>query len=426
MSTPLSTTDPAELANLARCWSACLPVGLQLPLRNFQLTNIAVVATNPVCSTPASPFLAGVFDIDNTSIQITWKANAHNTGSFITGWIISWGTISGGPYTSNSGVLPLTPRFYIASGLNSGTTYYFVVTAVTAIAGCTSAPSHEASATTTGSPSACASGTTFASAWANRVVANGGAAPSAATQLAIANFQCGLVTDGLDTQMLSWNTFAADNLIAAITPQLLSVGTDPWTNHGFVLADLTVNGLIGDGVGKWLGTGIQPQDNAFWGAGAQQNSTGVTAYVTTNTNPAAGEVITGNSAGGASLFDLEMFNGNTNTFMWDAPSSISVANAGFTGYVSANRTAANVFSLYEANSGIPHHLLGSSAVNNTGVMTVPPFKIPVFAFTNNAGTSLFSTHRLGFIGYHLGLSAAQSLLFSARVQTLMSALGRAI
>jgi len=152
MSTPLTTTDPAELANLARCFSACLPVGLQLPLRTLQLNNVAVIATNPVCSTPASPFLAGVFDIDNSSIQITWKANPHNTGSFVTGWIISWGTTPGGPYTSNSGVLPLTPRFYIASGLNSGTTYYFVVTAVTAIAGCTSVPSHEVSATTSGGP----------------------------------------------------------------------------------------------------------------------------------------------------------------------------------------------------------------------------------------------------------------------------------
>lgn len=123
---------------------------------------------------------------------------------------------------------------------------------------------------------------------------------------------------------------------------------------------------------------------------------------------------------------LELFGGNTFGVMWDAASLVTAANAGFTGYVSLNRTAINSLSLYEANSGIPHHLLVSSAVNNGGGVTNPPNPITVFCYNDNTGDGFFSGDRLGFIAYHFGLTSAQSLLLSARVQTLMTAFGRQI
>jgi len=147
MSTPLTTTDPAELANLARCFSSCVPVGLHMAMRTQQLNNVAVVVTNPVCSTPRAPTINAI-PTNDTTAQVTWKS-LPNSGSFITGWIVSWGTTSGGPYPNSSGVLPMVPRVYTATGLTSGTQYFFIVTAVTNIAGCTS-NSPERSATTTG------------------------------------------------------------------------------------------------------------------------------------------------------------------------------------------------------------------------------------------------------------------------------------
>ncbi len=152
MSTALPSLDPSDIANAARCFASCIPPGLHLPLRSFTINQIGVTATDPVCKTPGAPSIAKAQTQSDTSIQIIWKANPHNTGSFITGWIVNWGTTSGGPYPNSSGVLPLVPRLYVATGLTPGTTYYFTVTAVTAIPGCTSAASPQASATTTGAP----------------------------------------------------------------------------------------------------------------------------------------------------------------------------------------------------------------------------------------------------------------------------------
>ena len=118
-----------------------------MAMRTQQLNNVAVVVTNPVCSTPRAPTINAI-PTDDTTAQVTWKS-LPNSGSFITGWIVSWGTTSGGPYPNSSGVLPLVPRVYTATGLTSGTQYFFIVTAVTNIAGCTS-NSPERSATTTG------------------------------------------------------------------------------------------------------------------------------------------------------------------------------------------------------------------------------------------------------------------------------------
>lgn len=150
MATPLVSTDPSDLANAATCWSSCVPIGLHMSLKTKQLNDTAIIVTNPVCSTPAAPSISQAKTTSDNSVQIIWKANPHNTGSFVTGWIVSWGTTPGGPYPNNSGVLPLVPRIFVVTGLNSGTTYYFIVTAVTSISGCTS-NSPQASATTTGS-----------------------------------------------------------------------------------------------------------------------------------------------------------------------------------------------------------------------------------------------------------------------------------
>ncbi len=425
MSTPLSSSDPNDLPNLARCFSCYVPPGMQTAVRNYITANIAVVATNPVCTAPSAPTgvsasNARVAD-PNTQMNVRWLQPA-NPGSFITGYIVSWGTTMGGPYP-NSATVPITPKNFTATGLTPGTTYFFVVQAL-AFAGCVSANSNEATGTTSGAAPACVAGTAFATAWAARVVVNGGANPTAAEQLAVANFQCGLITDGLDTLMLSWNAFVSSSLIGAITPQLKGATNDPWTNNGpFVAGDLTVAGLIGDGIAKYLNTGTTGQ--GFYGNNVPNNNAGHTAYVTVNTDPVGTSVLTGASDGGASLDALEMFGGNTKCFLFDVASTISAANAGFTGYVSANRVALNSLAIYEGNSGVPHHTLVSGAVNNTGGgSAIVTYR--VFAYADNTGTSLFANQRLGLVIFHLGLSSAQSALLFARVQTFMTALGRAI
>lgn len=146
----LSSTDPSDLANAARCFASCIPPGEQIIVRTHLINNVTIRA-QPPCSTPTAPTIRRTQTINDTIIQVLWN-QTHNSGTIITGYIVSYGTIPGGPYPLSSGVLPAFPRSYNATGLTPGTTYYFVVQAVTEISGCVSANSNEGSATTTGTP----------------------------------------------------------------------------------------------------------------------------------------------------------------------------------------------------------------------------------------------------------------------------------
>jgi len=74
---------------------------------------------------------------------VTFNGNA-STGA--NGYYIYDSTTSGGPYTKNSGICGGFPNDCAAVGLNRGTTYYFVITAVNA--GGESGYSNEVSITT--------------------------------------------------------------------------------------------------------------------------------------------------------------------------------------------------------------------------------------------------------------------------------------
>lgn len=411
---PGAPTTVSAIMAAAKCFMSCVPPELH---EAFQTALAAQAAgrSTPPCVTPTAPSAPTVFQALNNILKISWTQPA-NPGSLIMSYTVSYGTTQGGPYAntvvSHSKSASLT-------GLTSGTQYFFVVTA-NSFSGCSSAASTEGNGTTTGTPAVCNAGLTFANAWATRVVANGGAAPSQATINAIANFQCGLITDGLDVLMKSWNAFVPDNLTAAITPQLLGIGLDPWTNHNFVNGDLTVNGLVGDGATKFLQTG-QVGTNLF--PGTPVTNSGITAYAFTNPSVAQA-AITGCSDGSSSLCALEMYNGITSLLMFDVASDLlNVPNVGFTGYVSANRTAVNALAIYEASSVVPHHTLASNVVNNTGNGAANPFAFTVFCYNDNTGTLLFTNQRVSFIAYHQGLTSAQSALLFARIQTLRTALG---
>ena len=94
--------------------------------------------------------------------------------------------------------------------------------------------------------------------WSARVQANGGAAPSGGTISAIDTFAGSLASSGVWTKINTMNVFAPDSLIACMTPLKVGGGFDPWTNHNFVLADLSVNGLVGNASNKTLNIGLNP------------------------------------------------------------------------------------------------------------------------------------------------------------------------
>jgi len=260
--------------------------------------------------------------------------------------------------------------------------------------------------------------------WANRVVANGGAAPSAATLNALNTFCNTLDAQGLTPLMMDVCPFVPDNLIAAITPLIRSHGLDPWTNSNFVLADLTVNGLIGNGTTKRLDVGFNPE-TIFRSTAAVALTGGLTVYNMTAAN-AAGQEIGALTSGNGSALQMHVSHsavgGNALCDCFnDTTMRINAANALWTGYLSTNRTALNAYSLYRANSVTPHASIGSVVGNNT--LGGPNTDVSCFS-GNNAGVPFaFSAKRLSFAAIHRGLTATQSSNFFNAIQTLRTALG---
>lgn len=387
-----------------------------MPMRTFQLNSVAVVVTQPGCTPPGVPTITAGQVLSDTSIRIKWSKPT-SVGSFIKGYEIQYGTTSGGPYPFVVD-RPPTPRQFDVPDLSPGTTYYFVIQSIGPSAACRSAFSGESSFTTSGSPGVCVAGTAFATAWAARVVANGGAVPSAATQLAIATFQCGLVTDGLDTSMVAWNAFVPDNLTAARTPQLAGggAGNDPWTNHNFIAGDLTVNGLAGDAATKYLETG-----DVTTGSAATGQSLGTVLYVSTVT-------ATGSSTGVISVSALGITAKFTDTNAYAQnggnPSNQIGTPSHNAGYYSNQRISNSDHRLFFANSGTPHAQIGATDAFGPYNGGVPvPFNMYVGCLNNGGVPIQFASDRVSFVGVTIGLSAAQSALLFARIQTLRTALG---
>src|SRR5262249_16909600 len=98
--------------------------------------------------------------------------------------------------------------------------------------------------------------------WSIRVVSNGGAKPSQSSITAEYNFLVRLTNDGIRSKIIYANIPASDSLAAALTPQLYnssdnfaSTANYSANNGGFVLADVSVNGITGNGTSKYFKTG---------------------------------------------------------------------------------------------------------------------------------------------------------------------------
>lgn len=262
-----------------------------------------------------------------------------------------------------------------------------------------------------------AAGMVQVSDWVTRITAAGGAAPSAENQRAHGFFYDNVNSNGALSPLLIVNLLTPDNLIAAITPFIKGGGLDSWTNTGFVAGDLTVNGLIGDGVGKSLDTGFSPVSVLDHTKG------GIITYnVTTNNSASECEV---SAFDNATIKGFQLFVSSVSNFIADGyynagNARISVANVGFTGFNSAQRTSATSFVGYKSNSTTAHTSIVSTA-NDGG--TPPTTSVTCFC-TNNSGVKAnFSSKRLSTIIITSGLTSAQDLAVFNAVQRVRKALG---
>jgi len=252
--------------------------------------------------------------------------------------------------------------------------------------------------------------------WASTVVGNGGAAPSAGTKSTLSTYVGSLITGKVWPKMISANCFVPDSLIAAITP---IIGGPVWTNNGFIAGDLTVNGLKGDGVAKYLGIPMVPSANP-WPAFDFGNS----FYVATTLAEAATE--TGvydsgfNNAFGTEIFsELATFDSGLLTTARVGP----VACAGWVGYLSGNRTANNMATLYKANSLTPHVQIGTNTTTTTDARSAVTTSMPVFCARNGASLGSFTSKRLSYMAYHRGLTTNESVIHFNAVQAMRVGLG---
>jgi hypothetical protein len=259
-----------------------------------------------------------------------------------------------------------------------------------------------------------------ATAWAARVVTNGGAAPSSPTIAALSDFAYALDAAGLTSLMIAVNCLVPDNLIAAYTPLIVGGGRDPWLAHNFYPGYLSVNGLAGDrGSATYLQTGIIP--STVYGS---VNDAGLSVYVWSNTYYGARREIAATPSDGSSSALLCCYNG---TAYWDAYTDggtgrVSYSSAGNPeGFFSGSRTDSSHEYLYFANSG--NAFAQKAGPGGAPGATLPNIEYYAFAQNNNGSPADSVSGSLSFIAIHHGLTSAQSQDFYNAVQAMRTSLG---
>lgn len=263
-------------------------------------------------------------------------------------------------------------------------------------------------------------------AWVARVIANGGAPPTAETREALCTFCHGLDTDLLTDKMIAVNPFVPDNIIAARTPLITPVGINLWDDNPASKftdgpgGDLTVAGLKGNGVNKWLNTHINPTvvvpGDRDWGA------TLYNTFADNSNTKDMGAVDNGGFVNNDFQF-LFSFGGQAYLDCWDGNADrTNGLNNAFTGFITGNRTAINLVEIYRANTAAPNLALVAS--NNAAmVSTRPNSEIYVFAIQLLGAAAGWCSRRFSFAAIHNGLVKADAQNLFNRVQQLRIDLG---
>jgi len=230
--------------------------------------------------------------------------------------------------------------------------------------------------------------------WPSRVVAHGGALPSANSTNAVNIFYTHLVLTGLTNKLISVIGYAPDSLTAAFVPIYFQAGYSMWTNN-FAGGDLTVNGVTGNTTTKFAQTGIFPA--SLSAGGFSDNSAGISLMVYSATNTSSAGRMFGGLAAGSKLWEVVYSGANIIYSSWRIEAGD--VNAGWvvrplpppgtnwSGYMSGNRTAADAIRL--------------DLVTN-GVMGVYTNAIGTFGANTRSGLTNTSAHALFFQGAQLG------------------------
>jgi len=221
------------------------------------------------------------------------------------------------------------------------------------------------------------------------------------------------------------NVIAPDSLTAALTPLQASYGNLLWANHNFLVSDLTVGGLKGDGATKYLDTGLIPgAANSL----LTSSSFGLAIYVTEDSAGAEEELscygplnsswcsLMSNWTQVGAFGCWRFINVNSDFIRTTSPNPAI-------GYFSGHRVASNLLSMYFASSTHAHTALITGTAAQSGSIESVRSLFAFAANNNGTGPANFSHKRLSFFAVTAGLSSAEDTLLFARVQALRQALG---
>jgi hypothetical protein len=253
--------------------------------------------------------------------------------------------------------------------------------------------------------------------WADRCEANGAARPSSGTISAMQVFYDALGTAGISTKFKALNCIVPDNLISACTPLIVGDGVDPWTNTGFIDADILVSGLNVNGGTQHLDTGVNPSIS-FPGY-----DSGLSFFTTNETVCGMG------AANSAETAELALRSAWYGVWVWcygDIASDYMAPSRGAhtTGYHSGNVLSQTSQKMYFAKTGTAHAEVGTSSASIVGgrpngtVWTHCAHNITTDATLWTGGYP-----RLSFASLHTSLTLAQSNDLFVAVQALRTSLG---
>jgi hypothetical protein len=267
-----------------------------------------------------------------------------------------------------------------------------------------------------------------ATAWSAQVVTNGGAAPSASSVSAVSDFFYGLDADSItysggSPDLVFYNAFAPDSLIAAMTPQV-NASVTQWTNRNFVLADLTVNGLKGNGTTKSIGTPYIPGN--FW----SNTSAGMSVYSSTAVAENSYELgVGGNNLNSQFGINVNWSNATCSSECWrfDSPNTVvaNLPSSPLAGWCSFNRTASNAMAMYFANTANAHAQVGTTqtGAQNGAAALGGVFTVEVFAINSVGTISNWTTRRLSVVSGHIGFTITRDKLLYDRSVALRNSFG---
>jgi len=270
---------------------------------------------------------------------------------------------------------------------------------------------------------------------------NSGTKPISATTNALITFINSSIADGTYGKCTNVFVFPPnESLINATTPlkagfivtpgndTIAPLAGDPPVNHSFVDADISVNGIKGDGVGKYLELNSSISLGYANALFPTPSSSGFVIYAYT-TGPTAGSAEFGqvNTSGSPVKGVFWYANSFGSSFgqvacIGDNGASMSTNSNINPGYFSVQRDSTTSIKEYFASSGTAHQVLLANTTSSTTAL--PGEKLGLMAWDFNNGFGAYATNTISHLSMQSSVfSASDSANYYNDVQTLRTTWG---